>query len=200
MLHNIFLCISYKLLSDLEQWFSVFSGHQSLFWMVCQNRLLDLTLSTSVSGLRRVLKFYISNRLSGDTDHTYESGCRLGQASVRFIVDSSSWVMWCSSCLFWVMLAVFDGEGNGNPLQCSCLENPRDRGAWWAAVYGVAQSRTRLKRLSSSSSSLWYSVSRTTPSLGVTKQWVLILSFLLQLLAWLLLGREFPSSTKWLPS
>ena len=45
------------------------------------------------------------------------------------------------------------GEGKGNPLQCSCLENPRDGGAWWAAVYGVAQSRTRLKRLSSSSSS-----------------------------------------------
>ena len=44
------------------------------------------------------------------------------------------------------------GEGNGNPLQCSCLENPRDRGAWWAALYGVTQSRTRLKRLSSSSS------------------------------------------------
>ena len=41
------------------------------------------------------------------------------------------------------------GEGNGNPLQCSCLENPRDGGAWWAAIYGVAQSRTRLKRLSS---------------------------------------------------
>ena len=45
------------------------------------------------------------------------------------------------------------GEENGNPLQCSCLENPRDGGAWWAAVYGVAQSRTRLKRLSSSRSS-----------------------------------------------
>ena len=53
------------------------------------------------------------------------------------------------------------GEGNGNPVQCSCLENPRDRGAWWAprdrgawwaAVYGVTQSRTRLKQLSSSSS------------------------------------------------
>ena len=43
------------------------------------------------------------------------------------------------------------GEGNGNPLQCSCLESPRDGGAWWAAVYGVAQSQTRLKRLSSSS-------------------------------------------------
>ena len=44
------------------------------------------------------------------------------------------------------------GEGNGNPLQCFCLENTRDGGAWWAAVYGVAQSRTRLKRLSSHSS------------------------------------------------
>ena len=42
------------------------------------------------------------------------------------------------------------GEGNGNPLQCSCLENPRDGGAWWAAIYGVAQSRTLLKWLSSS--------------------------------------------------
>ena len=45
------------------------------------------------------------------------------------------------------------GAGNGNPLQCSCLENPRGGGAWWASIYGVAQSRTRLKRLSSSSSS-----------------------------------------------
>ena len=41
------------------------------------------------------------------------------------------------------------GEGNGNPLQCSCLENPRDGGAWWASVCGVAQSRTQLKQLSS---------------------------------------------------
>ena len=47
------------------------------------------------------------------------------------------------------------GEGNGNPLWCSYLENPRDQGAWWAAVSGVAQSRTRLKRLSSSSSSIY---------------------------------------------
>ena len=48
------------------------------------------------------------------------------------------------------------GEGNGNPLQCSCLENPRDGGAWWAAIYGVAQSPTRLKRLGSSSSSVGF--------------------------------------------
>ena len=43
------------------------------------------------------------------------------------------------------------GEGDGNPLQCSCLENPRDGGAWWAAVYGVTQSRTQLKRANSCS-------------------------------------------------
>ena len=50
------------------------------------------------------------------------------------------------------MHACIGGE-DGNPLQCSCLETPRDREAWWAAVYGVAQSQTQLKRLSSSSSS-----------------------------------------------
>ena len=65
------------------------------------------------------------------------------------------------SFIFWVHLAACAGEGNGNPLQCSCLENPRDRGAWWAAVYGVAQSWTRLKWLSSSSS-MWDLSSQTT--------------------------------------
>ena len=49
-----------------------------------------------------------------------------------------------------MMTGVYVGEGNGNTLQCSCLENPRDEGVWWAAVYGVAQSRMRLKRLSMS--------------------------------------------------
>ena len=53
-------------------------------------------------------------------------------------------------------------EGNGTPLQYSCLENPMDGGAWWAAVYGVAQSRTRLKRLSSSSSSIPLGICTTT--------------------------------------
>ena len=60
--------------------------------------------------------------------------------------DTTEWLHFHVS-LSWI------GEGNGNPLQCSCLENPRDGGAWWAAVYGVPQSRTRLTRLSSSSSS-----------------------------------------------
>ena len=56
------------------------------------------------------------------------------------------------------------GEGNGNSLQCPCLETPRDGGAWWAAVYGIAQSWTQLKQRSSSSSS---SSSRTIPEGGM---------------------------------
>ena len=62
----------------------------------------------------------------------------------------------------------------GNPLQCSCLENPRDGGAWWAAVYGVAQSQTRLKRLSSSSMGLLCTnLSTTCPQDEVIKNLVL---------------------------
>ena len=59
-----------------------------------------------------------------------------------------------------------NGEGNGNPLQCSCLENPRDGRAWWATVYGVTQSWTWLKRLSSSSSSSMYSNSSQNGAKG----------------------------------
>ena len=65
--------------------------------------------------------------------------------------------MWLSICkmlyaifiYFYINLLCLFGEGNGNPLQCSWLEKPRDGGAWWAAVYGVTESRTRLKQLSS---------------------------------------------------
>ena len=74
----------------------------------------------------------------------------------RSLVGWSPWGRWGSDMTeqfyFHFSLSCI-GEGNGNPLQCSCLENPRDGGAWWAAVSGVAQSRTWLKRLSSSSSS-----------------------------------------------
>ena len=59
------------------------------------------------------------------------------------------------------------GEGNGNPLQCSCLQNPRDGGAWWAAVSGVTQCQTRLKRLSSSSSILYWCFSFWLTSLCI---------------------------------
>ena len=75
----------------------------------------------------------------------------------RSLVGCSPWGCWRSDTTEWFhfhfSLSCI-GEGNGNPLQCSCLENPRDGGAWWAAVYGVAQSWTQLKQLSSSSS-MW---------------------------------------------
>ena len=70
---------------------------------------------------------------------------------------SESLLMWvdCTDHFSWIvslnLSSTHVGEGDGTPLQCSCLGNPRDGGAWWAAVCGVARSRTRLKRLSSSS-------------------------------------------------
>ena len=73
----------------------------------------------------------------------------------RSLVGCSPWGHWGSDTTerlhFHFSLSSI-GEGNGNPLQCSCLESPRDGGAWWAAVYGVTQSWTWLKWLSSSSS------------------------------------------------
>ena len=63
-------------------------------------------------------------------------------------------------------------KGNGNPLQCSCLENPRDERAWWAAVYGVVQSRTRLKRLSSSSCSRNLLIPRMMETVDLLSPWI----------------------------
>ena len=66
----------------------------------------------------------------------------------RSLVGCSRWGCWGSDMTEWLHFHFsfsWIGEGNGNPLQCSCLENPRDGEAWWAGVYGVTQSRTRLK-------------------------------------------------------
>ena len=78
----------------------------------------------------------------------------------RSLEGCSPWGCWGLDTTEWLHFHFSPsciGEGNGNPLQCSCLENPRDGGAWWAAVYGVTQSWTQLKRLSSSSSSISFS-------------------------------------------
>ena len=77
----------------------------------------------------------------------------------RRLIGCSPWGHWELDTTQWLhfhfSLSCI-GKGNGNPLQCSCLENPRDGRTWWAALYGVAQSRTRLKWLSRSSSSIIY--------------------------------------------
>ena len=85
-----------------------------------------------------------SSTLAWKIPRTEEPGRLRSMGSLRVGHDWATSLSLSLSCI---------GEGNGNPLQCSCLENPRDRGAWWADVCGVAQSRTRLKWLSSSSSS-----------------------------------------------
>ena len=84
-----------------------------------------------------------SSTLAWKISRMEEPGGLQSMGSLRVGHDWATSLSLFTSCI---------GEGNGNPLQCSCLENPRDGGAWWAAVYGVAQSRTRLKWLSSSSS------------------------------------------------
>ena len=84
------------------------------------------------------------------------------------------------------------GEGNGSPLQCSCLENPRDGGAWWAAIYGVAQSWTRLQQLSSS---LAAAKSQCLPSLGAYEK-CRLLNITLDLLIQNLPFNKIPRSTE----
>ena len=77
----------------------------------------------------------------------------------RSLVGCSPWGRWESDTterLHFHFSLSCTGEGNGNPLQCSCLENPREGETWWAAVHGVAESQTRLKQLSSSSSSRFF--------------------------------------------
>ena len=83
-----------------------------------------------------------SSTLAWKIPWTDEPGRLQSMGSLRVGHDSATSLSLSLSCI---------GEGNSNPLQCSCLENPRDGGAWWATVYGVAQSWTRLKQLSSSS-------------------------------------------------
>ena len=96
------------------------------------------------------------NICSHSSFHVYNTVLLFGQ---RSLVGCSPWGLEESDMTeqlhFHFSLSCI-GEGNGNPLQCSCLENPRDGGAWWAAIFEVAQSQTRPKWLSSSSRSMLY--------------------------------------------
>ena len=111
-----------------------------------------------------------SSTLAWNIPWTEEPGGLQSMGSLRVGHNWATSVYFSLSCI---------GEGNGTPLQCSCLENPRGRGACWAAIYGVAQSQTRLKQLSSSSSSM-YSIMSSASSESFTSSflnWIPFISF-----------------------
>ena len=144
----------------------VFAGHQSLLFIFGRHLLhwLQFSWSPKTHGCKSHGKWFPSENILFTLIY---SVCRRRQwhptpallpgksHGRRSLVGCSPRGRWGSDTteqLHFHFSLSCTGEGNGNPLQCSCLENPRDRGAWWAAVYGVAQSRTWLKRPSGNSS------------------------------------------------
>ena len=118
-------------------------GQGSLFLLKEYIQCRTISLSSSVGTKEKAMATH-SSTLAWKIPWMEEPGRLQSMGSLELDTTERLHFHFSLSCL---------GEGNGNPLQCSCLENPRDRGAWWAAIDGVAQSRTRLKRLSSSSMS-----------------------------------------------
>ena len=140
LIYDRSLCSS-SFFSENETYMSYFS--------ICVYKVIFLKMYNSV--FLRDLKFANNSEKAVAPHSLLLPGKSHGRRSLvgcspwgRKELDTTEWLYFhfSVSCI---------GEGNGNPLQCSYLENPRDGGTWWAAVSGVAQSRTRLKRLSSSS-------------------------------------------------
>ena len=126
---------------DREAWWAALCG-------VAQSRIWLKRLSSSSSSKLYLRQWHPTPVLLPGKSHGQRSliGCSPWYREESYTTER---------LLFHFSLSCI-GEGNGNPLQCSCLENPRDRGAWWAAVSGVTESQTWLKRLSSSSDSRLY--------------------------------------------
>ena len=116
-------------------------GQGSLFLLKQYIQCRTISLSSSVGTKEKAMATH-SSTLAWKTPWMEEPGRLQSMGSLELDRTERLHFHFSLSCL---------GEGNGNPLQCSCLENPRDGGAWWAAFYGVAESWTRVKRLSSSS-------------------------------------------------
>ena len=113
------------------------------FWKICprDGKLYQEKLWRNLSALSEKAMAPHSSTLAWKIPWTEEPGRLQSVGLLEFDTTERLHFHFSLSCI---------GEGNGNPLQCSCLENPRDGEAWWVAVYGVTQSRTRLKWLSSS--------------------------------------------------
>ena len=123
---------------------SIISLLYAAFWRVYHYHC-EKNFKNKINYIKENLQWHPTPVLLPGKSHGWRSleGC---SPRGRWGSDSTEWLH------FHFSLSCF-GEGNGNTLQCSCLENPRDGGAWWAAIYGVSQSQTRLKWLSSSSAS-----------------------------------------------
>ena len=130
--------LAWKLPFDRWAWQAAVHGVAKMW-----KQLSDFTLILHFHALEKEMATH-SSTLAWKIPWTEEPGRLQSMGSRRVGHD------WATSLSLFILML---GEGNGNPLQCSCLENPRDGGAWWAAIYGVSQRQTRLKRLSSSSSS-----------------------------------------------
>ena len=152
------ICLSAHQLMDI--WIS------SRFWLECSHIFMGIYVfislgSISKSRIAELYLIYVWNFVRR-FHILYQSGLTTLHSTSRSLVGCSPWGRWESDTTerlhFHFPLSCI-GEGNGNTLQCSCLENRRDGEAWWASVHGVAQSQTRLKQLSSSSSSNpWVSI------------------------------------------
>ena len=118
----------------------------------CTNLTVQFTYSIIMLHIKAALSVMLVTQSGEGNGTLLQYSCLENPQGQRSLVGCSPWGCEESDTTerlhFHVSLSC-TGEGNGNPLQCSCLENPRDGGAWWTAVYGVAQSQTRLKRLSS---------------------------------------------------
>ena len=142
------LCLQWRLLSSIAAKLSCFSFAPSSFIV----NMIDVSLQKN-NPLVSVFSHLYSIAINMRRRQWHPTPVLLPEQSHgwRSLVGCSPWGREASDtterfhCHFSLLCT---GEGNGNPLQCSCLENHRDGGAWWAAIYGVAQSRTRLKQLS----------------------------------------------------
>ena len=139
----------------------VFAGHQSLLFILGRHLLhwLQFSWSPKTHGCKSHGKWFLSENILFTLIYSVCRRRRWHPTPVLLPGKSHGWrsLVGCSPRGRWgsdtterlhfhFSLSCI-GEGNGNPVQCSCPENPRDRGAWWAAVYGVTQSRTWLKQL-----------------------------------------------------
>ena len=142
------------------KWPSLLPGNPLCTWLVSSslyllNELLipSLLFKLPTTSSKQIFHFPVLKREKAMAPHSSTLAWKIPWT--ESLVGCSPWGRWESDTTEWLhfqfsLLCI--GEENGNPLQCSCLENPRGWGAWWAAVYGMAQSRTQLKWLSISSS------------------------------------------------